>query len=81
MARDKELAEYTTHTLGAGVSYEFQTGWLPFFKKGEANLFVDWIKFDYEDFRDVRVTDVAPGEEPLYNFSSYVIRAYLSFWY
>jgi len=81
MARDKELAEYTTHTLGAGVSYEFQTSWLSFFKKGEANLFVDWIKFDYEDFRDVRVTDVAPGEEPLYNFSSYVIRAYLSFWY
>ncbi len=81
MARDKELAEYTTHTVGAGVSYEFQTGWLPFFKKGEANLFVDWIKFDYEDFRDVRVTDVAPGAEPLYNFDSYVIRAYLSFWY
>ena len=42
---------------------------------------MDWIKFDYEDFRDVRVTDVAPGDEPLYNFSSYVIRAYLSFWY
>ena len=27
MARDKELATYTTHTIGAGVSYEFNLGW------------------------------------------------------
>ena len=81
LARDKELASYTTHTAGAGISYEFQTGWLPLFKRGEASLFVDWIRFDYDDFRDVRVTDAAPGEEPLYGFDSYVIRAFVSFWF
>ena len=81
MARDKELASYTTHTVGAGISYEFEPRWLPFFKKAEANLFVDWIKFDYADFRDVRVTSVAPGMEPFYNFDSIVLRAYISFWY
>jgi hypothetical protein len=81
LARDKELASYTTHTVGAGVSYEFHTGWLPFFKKGEASLFVDWLRFDYEDFRDVTVSDVAPGEEPRYSFDSMVIRAFVSFWY
>lgn len=81
LARDKELATYTTHTVGAGVAYEFNTGWVSFFKKGEANLFVDWIRFDYADFRDATVTDVAPGEEPLYGFDSLVIRAFVSFWY
>jgi hypothetical protein len=81
MARDKELATYTTQTVGAGVSYEFATGWMPFFKKGEASLFLDWIRFDYEDFLDARVTDVAPGEEPRYGFDALVIRAYVSIWY
>jgi hypothetical protein len=81
LARDKELASYTTHTVGAGISYEFQTGWLPFFKKGEASLFVDWLRFDYDDFHDVTVTDVTPGEEPRYSFDSMVIRAFVSFWY
>ncbi len=81
MARDKELASYTTHTVGAGISYEFKPRWLPFFKKAEANLFVDWIQFDYADFRDVRVASAAPGTEPFYDFDSIVLRAYISFWY
>ncbi|MEZ5560236.1 MAG: DUF3570 domain-containing protein [Pseudomonadales bacterium] len=81
MARDKELASYATHTVGAGLSYEFPTGWLPFFKKGEANLFVDYMLFTYDDFRDARVTGVVAGSEPLYEFDSYVIRAFVSFWY
>ena len=81
LARDKELASYVTHTVGAGLSYEFKTGRLPLFDKGEANLFVDWIHFDYEDFRDVTVTDVAPGEEPFYAFDSLVIRAFVSLWF
>ncbi len=81
MARDKELASYSTHTLGAGLSYQFQTGWLDVFQKGEASLFLDWIRFEYDDFRDVRVTDAAPGDEPLYNFNALVIRAFISFWF
>lgn len=81
MARDKELATYTTHTVGGGVAYEFNPGWMSFFKKGEVNLFLDWIHFDYADFRDATVTDVAPGSEPLYSFDSLVIRAFVSFWY
>lgn len=81
MARDKELATYSTHTLGAGIQYEFAAGRVPFFKKGEANLFVDWLHFDYADFRNVTVTDAAPGEEPLYGFNSLVVRAFVSFWY
>lgn len=81
MARDKELAAFTTHTLGAGVSYEFEATWLPGFKRGSVNLFMDYIDFQYDDFRDVTVTGRAPGEEPLYGFDSIVTRFFVSFFY
>jgi len=80
MSRDKELSTFSTTTVGAGVSYEFATPWLPLMKKGEANLFVDWLRFDYDSFRNVTVTDVAPGDEPFYSFDAVVIRAFFSFW-
>ncbi len=80
MSRDKELSSFTTTTVGAGLSYEFATPWLPLMKRGEANLFVDWLRFDYDNFRNVTVTGVAPGEEPLYGFDAIVVRAFLSFW-
>jgi hypothetical protein len=45
------------------------------------NLSVDYIKFDFEDFRDVRVDTVAPGLEPLYNYDALVTRLFFSIWY
>ena len=80
MARDKELATYVTHTVGAGVSYQFSLGW-GFLKRGELSLLVDYMMFDYDDFRDLRVTDTPAGEEPAYAFNSTVIRAFISFFY
>ncbi len=80
MARDKELANFTTNTLGAGVSYQFNLGW-GFLKRGELSLLVDYMMFDYQDFRDLRVTDVPVGEEPAYRFNATVIRAFVSFFY
>ena len=67
--------------MGAGASYRFETGWLPFVKHTEVNLFVDWMSFDYDDFRDVRVTGGAAGSEPLYAFESLVLRAFLSVYF
>lgn len=81
LARDKELSTFTTHTVGVGVSYEFSTSWLPFFKKGEANLYYDYIRFDYQDFRDASEVGGAPGAEALYGFDSSVVRLFFSFWY
>ncbi|MGI9324737.1 MAG: DUF3570 domain-containing protein [Pseudomonadales bacterium] len=81
LARDKELSSFDTHTLGAGISYEFETPFLPLFKKGEANLFVDFLSFKYDDFRDVTEEGSAPGDEPLYSFDSVVLRAFVSFWF
>lgn len=81
LARDKELSTFTTHTVGVGASYEFTPSWLPFFKKGEANLYYDYIRFDYQDFRDASEVGGAPGTESLYGFDSSVIRLFVSFWY
>lgn len=80
MGRDKEIATYFNHTIGAGVSYEFNLGW-GFLKRGEVSLLVDYMMFDYKDFRDLRVTDVPPGEEPLYSLNATVVRAFISFFY
>ena len=82
LARDKELASFTTHTAGVGVSYEFETSWLPFVDKGQASLFFDYILFDYDDFRDLTLEgDFNAGEEPLLDFNATVIRAFVSFWF
>jgi hypothetical protein len=81
MARDKELASFSSHTVGAGVTYQFGTGLLPFFKRGEASFFADYLQFDYDDFRDLRDSGAAVGDEPLYEFNSTVLRAYISLWY
>jgi hypothetical protein len=55
--------------------------WIGFLKRGELNLMVDYMMFDYEDFSDLRVTGVPVGEEPAYGFNATVIRAFISFFY
>ncbi len=83
MARDKELSPFSSNTLGLGVTYTLAPGAIPFFEKTTVNLFWDRMTFDYEDFRDARVSpnDFAAGQEPLYSLTADVIRLYFSFWY
>lgn len=81
MARDKELSSYTDTTFGVGVSYEFAKNGLGFIDKGSVNLLIDNIRFDYDNFRDLRATGYAVGEEPLYNLDANVIRLFCSIWY
>jgi opacity protein-like surface antigen len=81
LARDKELASFANHSVGAGATYSFNTPWLPFVERGSVNLFVDYMTFDYDDFRDVRVTGLAAGTEPLYSFDSLVLRAFVSLYF
>jgi len=80
-ARDKELATFVSHTFGGGVSYAFQAGFLPVVTRGEASLYLDWMQFEYDDFRDVRAAGSSPGMEPLYEFDAWVVRAFVSFWF
>ena len=81
MARDKELSDFDSHTLGIGVSYEIlPEGWR-FFEKGNLSVRYNYIYFDYENFRDLRDDGNAPGTEPLYSFSANVVQFFFSVWF
>jgi hypothetical protein len=79
LARDKELSEFTSTTLGAGASYEFGRSWSAI-DRGSLNAHVDWIYFDYNDFSDLTKSG-AVGDEPLYDFDAWVTRLFLSIWF
>lgn len=81
LARDKELSTFTSQTIGLGASYEFPGGRPRFVQKGTLNLRYDYMMFNYDDFRDARVTGVAPGAEPLYSFNANVIQFFVSIWF
>lgn len=81
LARDKELATMESHTLGFGVGYEFQVPMVSFIQKATVNLKYDLIRFNYDDFRDLRPTGLTPGTEPTYTFDANVIRLFVSGWF
>ena len=80
MTRDKQLSDFDSFTIGAGVSYElpFRSKWID---KSSVNIFWDRIKFDYNNYHDARVKGVTAGTEPLYSFEADVIRFFISIWY
>lgn len=89
-ARDKELSTFSDYTIGVGASYEFaKHGW-GFIDKGSVSLYYDYIQFDYKNFRNLCpkqdsqgrcISNDLPGSEPLYNFSTNVLRFFVSIWY
>ena len=79
LARDKELSSFTSTTIGVGASYEFGRSW-GFIDRGSLNFELDWIRFDYDNFRDLTKEGDA-GDEPLYSFDARVTRIYASFWF
>lgn len=81
LARDKELSTFQSHTIGAKASLDLiSKGWQGI-DRASINLSVNAIRFDYDDFRDARVTGVTPGTEPLYGFTAGVVQVYLSAWF
>jgi Protein of unknown function (DUF3570) len=81
MARDKELSTFTSQTLRLGASYDIVRGGWKFVERGTVNVILDHMLFDYEDFRDLRVTGVTPGSEPFYSFDANVLQVFVSFWF
>ncbi|WP_434784066.1 DUF3570 domain-containing protein [Marinobacter apostichopi] len=78
LARDKELSTLSGTTLGTGAVYEWKQTSLPGIKRLQFSLLLDWLNFEYDDFRDVTAKgDFLPGEEPLYSFDALVTRASL----
>jgi len=74
MARDKELSTFSTTTWGGGVTYELGQGAIPHVDRLKMTLLMDYLTFDYDNFRDLRETTATPGNEPLYGFNAWVTR-------
>ena len=81
LARDKELSTMSSQTFGFGLSYEFAAPWLRFLERSSVNLKYDVIRYDYDDFRDLRYTGLEAGDEPLYFFDANVVQLYFSGWF
>jgi len=45
------------------------------------NVIPDHMMFEHGDFRDLRVTGVPPGTEPLCSFDANVLQVFASFWF
>ena len=80
MARDKEMSTYTGLTVGLSLSYEWKFSETATFKKSSFHIEYDYLKFDYENFRDV-TAEAAVGEEPLFGFTASALKIYASIWY
>ena len=80
LARDKELSTFTSQMLSIGATYELPTGGWKFLRRSTVNLFYDRIRYEYDDFRDVR-SGGAPGTEALYSFDADVFRLFVSGWF
>jgi len=74
MARDKELATFSSHTVGGRITYTFLDHPWRFLDRGTANLAYEYTHFNYDDFTDVRTGD-------LFDFGANVVQLYLSVWY
>jgi len=81
LARDKEMSTFSNDSVGLAVSYEYELLNSTYFDRFSINLAVDYIDFQFEDFRDITVTGLAAGEEPLYAYDALVTRLYFSIWY
>ncbi|MDT0595024.1 DUF3570 domain-containing protein [Glaciecola petra] len=80
MARDKEMSTYNGLTAGVSLSYEWKFSETATIKKSSFHVEVDYMKFDYDNFRDV-TADAPIGEEPLFGFNASALKIYASIWY
>jgi hypothetical protein len=71
----------SSQTVGVGASYQFIMPWVNFFQKSTVNLKYDLITYQFDDFRDLRWSEYAPGTEPLYSYDASVIQVYFSGWF
>jgi hypothetical protein len=72
------MSSFSGITLGGGLVYEWKQTSLPGISRLQASLLIDWLDFDYDNFRDVTAPgNFSPGEEPLYSFDAFVTRASL----
>jgi hypothetical protein len=81
LARDRELATFKNLTMGVGATWEYHISRFSWLQKGTLNLRWDRLHINYDDFRDLRVTGVTPGTEPLYSLNANILQFFISAWY
>jgi len=81
LARDKELSTFDSQSFGVAASWTFLKGRYRLLDRFAVRLAVDRYRFDYDDFRDLRVPVAVVGTEPLYSFNATVTQMLLSVWY
>ena len=80
LARDKEMSPFDSITVGAGASRDFSAGSWGFIKRASLNFNLDYVLYDYKNFRDLTASG-SVGSEPLYDFDAIVLRAFASVWF
>lgn len=80
IARDKELSTFTNQSIRLAIRYDMPVEWWDFLERGTVNLHYDYMRFDYDDFRNV-LAGGEVGSEPLFNFAADVVQLYVSFWF
>jgi len=83
MGRDRELADFDTYTIGAGVSYQFpHYSWAPWVSRSTLNFHFEHFLASYNDYRNALLApEYGAGNEPLYRLNANVFTAFLSIWY
>ena len=85
MARDRELAAFSSYTLGVGASYEFKVPRAPWIQKSTLNLHYDRLMIDYSDFHAIfKDTAIGPGGDgnvPLYRLDANIIQLFYSLYF
>ena len=75
MARDKELSEFTSHTVGVKLSYFlFQKKLANVIDNATVHVGYDFLTFNYDNFTDLR-------NGRLYEFNAHVLQFIFSAWY
>lgn len=80
LARDKEMSAFSAKSFGVGGIYKHDLKEWESLDRFTVNLSLDFMQFDYDNFRDLTVVDT-PGTEPLYSFDATVVRFYFSLFY
>ncbi len=79
-ARDKELSDFSNHTVSLYLSYQRSFNYR-FVDKAAVTFQWDRIFFDYDNFTDLTQSSDIPGQEPLYDFEADVIKLVFTLWY
>jgi hypothetical protein len=81
LARDRELATFKNTSFGFTGTWQFNVARMAWMNKGTLNFSFDRLKFNYQDFRDLRVNVRIPGTEPLYELDANVMQFFISIWF